>query len=107
MNANDPVSEQDLGAPAPSASTESAPAQAVVTDRRRPNRAKYSNPSLIAMLRRPTVLHNGTVGEPLPEESENGIDAAQGIIVSVILSVALWLGLGVLAWLACFLWLPT
>lgn len=103
MNPIDPVSEQDLGTPP--ASVPPAHTAASAADRRRPNRAQYSNPGLIAMLRQPTMVQDATAGEALPEESENGIDAAQGIILSVALSLFIWLGLGVLAWLVCVLWL--
>jgi hypothetical protein len=71
--------------------------EAVLSDRRRPNRQPFKNPHLIALLRgqrvaepSPAEVPAAPVVEPDVEYDRNGLTAARGIGYSLLFGSALW-----------------
>lgn len=77
---------------------QAAPPADSAGDRRRPGRAAYRNPWLLAMLRRsPTAAF-----EPMPAVSiprhQDGLGPARGILIGVAMAAVLWSLIGLVAW---------
>ena len=78
----------------------SAPAEVVelkpdVTDRRRPGRVNYSNPALIALLRKPAA-------DPAEREGvghlDDAIAPARGIMIGVPIGALIWCAIALGLW---------
>ena len=67
------------------------PASPPLGDRRRPGRSEYVHPSLISLLRHPTVVTEADL-------DDDNIRPAQGLVITVLLSLVFWLlfGIGIL-----------
>lgn len=80
-----------------------------VPERRRPGRASYTNPFLIALLRQPAPPDAGSRRAPTPtaddaadqlsESEPDGLAAARGIGLAAIVGAALWAGVAIGLWL--------
>lgn len=108
----------EIHAPAPGEAAISADAdRAVKVDRRRPGRVQYTNPTLIALLRRPkssdvpaSVLADADadaddiarVDVPGPEwEQEDDSDdfaPSRGIMLGLLISAPFWAAIAALCW---------
>jgi hypothetical protein len=87
-----------------------SPSIAGMHDRRRPGRVEYSDAHLIALLRARQLpdlarpLADGHSGFHLPDAEQycgDGLGAARGIALGVVLGAVSWTALGAILWL-CF-----
>lgn len=76
---------------------DSAEARQQSTDRRRPGRAEYANPDLIALLRTAPFAENAAATDAAVTDSENPLATAKGIGVGILLAIPLWALIGLAA----------
>jgi len=79
-----------------------SPADATLTDRRRPGRADYENANLIALLRDPSLITNPATTEvdaTAPQAlSVDDLAPARGILTGLLGGVATWAAIVIALW---------
>jgi hypothetical protein len=79
-----------------------SPADATLTDRRRPGRADYENANLIALLRNPSLITNPATTEvdaTAPQAlSVDDLAPARGILTGLLVGVATWAAIVIALW---------
>jgi hypothetical protein len=79
-----------------------SPADATLTDRRRPGRTDYENANLIALLRDPSLITNPATTEvdaAAPQAlSVDDLAPARGILTGLLVGVAMWAAIVVALW---------
>jgi hypothetical protein len=72
-----------------------APDPAIAVERRRPGRAEYENPALVALLREPAAVP--VEANPAADTGDD-LNPARGLAIGTVMGAIMWGALGMTIW---------